>query len=268
MKISVKIKFISVFILFTLISCENEEIISPDSLFIEYTVVQAEIQPGKIFPGVRFTKTLPLGIPYDIKQAELKNITAYLVKNEVQVIPLLYFSDGLYKPKYEFYVEEGEVYELYAEQEDKLIYGKTIIPYKPEITAVRFISSENYLEADLISKFNEVYGALWILTGTSAGQSDDFFSITSESNMINQPVNVRTGTLPDEAANPNYNGQKIIQVYSFDASFRDYFYSRTSGGEITDPFIQGGGVIEWNVQGDKVIGMFVGVTPGDAINVN
>ena len=62
---------------------------------------------------------MPLGVSYNIKQAELKNVTAYLIKNEVQVIPLHYTSDGLYKSLYEFYVREGESYELVAESNKK-----------------------------------------------------------------------------------------------------------------------------------------------------
>ena len=50
------------------VNCESEEILNPDAVHIEHTVVQAEIKPGKIFPAVRFTKTLPLGVPYNIKQ--------------------------------------------------------------------------------------------------------------------------------------------------------------------------------------------------------
>ena len=74
--------------------------------------------------------------------------------------------------------------------------------------------------------------------------------------------------MPEEYRNQNYSGRRYIQVVAFDKSFRDYFYSRTSGNEINDPFIQGGGVIEWNMQGENVIGMFVGVAKGDIIQVN
>ena len=63
----------------------------------------------------------------------------------MQVIPLIYTSDGLYKPHYDFYVEEGETYELYAERDGKFIYGKTIIPYSPEINSVNYNAAGYYL---------------------------------------------------------------------------------------------------------------------------
>ncbi len=263
---SSKIIYLSFFLI--LIACESEEILNPDITFVEYTVVQAEIQSGKIFPAVRITKTLPLGISYDIKLAELKNVTAYLVKNYVQVIPLVYTNDGLYKPKYEFYVDEGDTYEIYAERDGKFIYGKTTIPFEPSVTSVNFNPSDYYFEADVVSKQNEVYGALWIVTGTPPAKADDFFSVSKASTGINQIVSVRSKSLPEEYRNQNYSGQRYIQVVAFDKSFRDYFYSRTSGNEINDPFIQGGGVIEWNMQGENVIGMFIGVAKGDIIQVN
>jgi len=256
------------FSILALASCESEEILSPEEVFVEYTVVQAEIHPNEIFPAVRITKTLPLGVPYDIQKAELKNVTAYLIKNEIQVIPLLYTSDGLYKPRYELYVQQGEIYELYAERDGKFIYGRTTIPYKPEVTAVNYNSSDYFLNADIRTKFDEVYGALWIISGYPPANADDFYTVTSPSSSTNSYITVRTSSIPEEYRAPAYSESRYIQVFTFDKSFRDYFYSRTSGQEITDPFIQGGGKVEWNMQGDKVIGMFIGVTPGDIIKVD
>jgi len=266
-----KIKSRKIFLILSvliLVACEREEILSPEVGFEEYTVVQAEIQPGKIFPYVRITKTLPLGVPYDIKQAELKNVTAYLVKNYVQVIPLVYSNDGLYMPKYELYVNEGDTYEIYAEREGKFIYGKTTIPHKPDVTAVSYNEGGYYFEANVRTESSVVYSAIWIVTGIPPAIAEDYFSVTIPSTTPNNMVAVRTSSIPEEYREPIYSGNRYIQVFSFDNSFRKYFYSRTSGQEINDPFIQGGGAVEWNMQGENVIGMFIGVTPGDVINVN
>jgi len=253
-------------LLFT--ACQSEDILTPEDTYEEFTVVQAEIIAGKYFPSVRFTKTLPLGIPYDINKAELKNVTSYLVKNEVQVIPLIYTSKGLYKPLYDFYVEEGETYELFAEYNKKFIYGKTIIPYAPEIKSVYYDGAGYFLSAEIKAKVNEVYCALWIISGNPPGMADDFYTVTTPAATSLTTVGVRTSTFPDEYRSPVYSNYRYIQVFSYDKSFRNYFYSRSSGSEINDPFIQGGGAIEWNMQGDKVIGMFVGVAIGDIVKVN
>ncbi len=251
-----------------IIGCESEELLSPEAVHVEYTVVQAEIKPDKLFPGVRFTKTLPLGVPYNIKQAELKNVSAYLIKNEVQVIPLHYTSEGLYKSLYDFYVREGESYELVAESNKKFIYAKTIIPFKPKVTNVYYNSGDFYFDADISSNLKEVYGALWIISGTPSTRANDFYSVSSPASIVNETLIVRTSSIPEEYRNPVYSDNWYIQVFAFDVTFRKYFYSRTSGQQVSDPFIQGGGAVEWNVQGDKVIGMFIGITPGDIIQVN
>jgi hypothetical protein len=252
---------------FILISCESEEIINPETGYSEYTVVQAEIRSGQIFPSVRFTRTLPLGIPYDIKQAELKDVTAYLVKNEVQVIPLIYSANGLYKPRYDFYVFEGEIYELYANWGGKFIYGKTIIPHKPVVTSVNNNVNPYFFEADIQAETNIVYAALWIVSTLPPARAEDFFSVSTPTEN-NNTVSVRTATIPEEYKSAVYAGKRYIQVLAFDQSYRKYFYSRTSGQKINDPYIQGGSAIEWNMQGENVIGMFIGVTYDETRNVN
>ena len=264
-----KIKSIcSVIFFLILISCESEEIISPEAEFEEYTVVQAEIQPDKFFPAVRFTKTLPLGIPFDIKQAELKDVTAYIVKNEIQVIPLIYSGDGLYKPRYQFLVDEGEIYELYANNEGKFIYGKTIVPYRPVVTSVNYHVNGHYLEANTLTETNVVYAALWIVSTTPPVKAEDFFSVSTPPENNNNEVSVRTAEIPEKYRSSAYAGQRYIQVFAFDQSYRKYFYSRTSGQQVNNPYVQGGGTIEWNMQGERVIGMFIGLTRDLIRNVN
>jgi len=252
-------KLIFAAFLFLLTGCESEEIISTDVVHDEYTVVQAEIQANKIFPSVRFTKTLPLGIPYTIEAAELKNVSAYIRKNEVRIIPLIYTYDGLYKPLYEFYVEEGETYELFADRDGKYIYSKTIIPYKPEILNSSYNTSEFYLNANVRSKEDEVYAALWIISAVPVVTADDYFSVSSGNPVTT--LSVRTSPLPEQYQSNAYNYSRYIQVFAFDKSFKEYFNTRTLGGEINDPFVQGGSEVSWNVQGEKVIGLFMGITP-------
>jgi hypothetical protein len=267
MKQHLKNILLAFFLLF-LAACKSEEILGPDETYEEYTVVQGVIEAGKYFPSVRFTKTLPLGIPYDIQKAELKNVTAYVVKNEVQVIPLIYTSEGLYKPLYDFYTEEGETYELFAESDGKYIYGKTIIPYTPEVSNVYYHGGDFYLAADVKTKNDEVYCALWTIFGNPYAEADDFYSVSNPSSLPNNTISVRTSAIPESYRSPSYSESRYIQVFAFDKSFRKYFYSRNSGSDINDPFIQGGGKIEWNMQGDKVIGMFIGYAASDKIKAD
>ena len=119
-------------------SCENEELLSVDSAYKELLVVQSEIIPGSIFPGVRLTKTLPLGIPYDINLSEIKDATIYIRIDSIKIIPLHYTAEGLYKPLYDLPVSSGEYYELFGERGDQTFYAKTKIPYQPNLENVFF----------------------------------------------------------------------------------------------------------------------------------
>jgi len=261
------IVLISLAFILLISGCESEEIVNVDLVYEEYTVVQAELIPGKYFPGVRFTRTLPLGVPYNIKDAEIKNITAYIRINGAQIIPLIYTEDGLYKPRYDFYIDGGDTYELIAGQGEKYIYSITKIPFKPEVTSANYDRNDYHLYANVNVQTDEVYAALWIVTVGNTIRAEDFFAVASSDNQ-NFTVRVRTSPLPEEYHSGNYSGNRGIQVYAFDKSFKDYFYTRNSSQQVNDPYIQGtGGVVEWNVQGDKVIGLFIGVTPGDIIDV-
>ncbi len=258
---------IFVIFLFLFCCCESEEIVSTELEYEEYSVVQAELVPGKYFPGVRFTRTLPLGVPYNIKDAELKNITAYIRINRIQIIPLHYNFDGLYKPLYDFYINEGDTYELFAEQDEKFIYSITKIPFKPEISSTNYDRNDFYLYAETKVNPDEVYAALWVITAGNAIRAEDFFSVSSPINQYS-PVRVRTSPIPEEYHSGAYSGLRNIQVYAFDKSYKNYFYTRNSSQQHNDPFIQGtGGAVEWNVQGDKVIGLFIGVAPGTITSV-
>ncbi len=249
-------------------SCENEQVVDVNVVHEEFTVVQSELKTDKLFPGVRFTITLPLGVPYDIKQAELKNITAYIRIDSIQVIPLHYSVDGIYNPLYEFYVESGSFYELFAQRDDTFIYAQTVIPEKPTVLSTHYSINEQYLQAAVKPYRDEVYAALWAISSTPFIKADDYFSVSVPTEFYpNSTIDVRTSPLPEEFQSPAHNDSRFIQVVSFDKSFKNYFQSRTSGQEINDPFVQGGGTAEWNVQGDKVIGMFIGVSVGELVPV-
>jgi len=267
MKYLVKILlFIS---LLVVAACENEHVVDVEATFTEYTVVQAELRADEKFPGVVFTKTLPLGVPYSIRNAEIKDITAYIRINGVQIVPIYYIREGLYNSLYEFTVNAGDTYELFAKRADTFIFGKTYIPAQPEVAQTNFNINNKSFEADVYSNENEVYAAIWKVSSVIEIKANDFFSVSvPESVFPNSTVPVRTSSIPEEYMASYYNGLRYIQVFSFDKSFKAYFKSRTSGGSIDDPFTQGGGSIEWNVQGENVIGLFIGVGVGIPVLIN
>jgi hypothetical protein len=260
---------ISLIFLSLFTGCENEEIIDSTTSYNEKLVVQSELIANSIFPGVRLTKTLPLGIPWNIQNAEVKDATLYLRKNGVQIIPLHYNTEGIYEPLNNFTLLENEVYELFGERDKQSFYAKTIIPRTPIVNSTNFNFSGKYLEAIVRSFEHEVYAAIWIITSGNNISADNFYSI-SVPEIISETstINVRSSSLPDEYLASTYNSRRAIQVFSFDHSFNDYFNTSAEGEAINNPYVKGTGNTIWNIQGNKVIGMFIGYNKSDVLIVN
>lgn len=259
-----------IFIIFPLFfSCEKEEILNANAEYTELLVMQCEIYPEFNFPGVRLTRTLPLGVVYDIKLAEIKNATMYLRINNVKIIPLHYTMNGIYKPLYDLYVNQGEVYEIFGELDEQSFYAKTVIPYTPVVQSISYDLTEHYAKAVLLSNKNECYSALWAIQDTTMIFAEDFFSVSVfQDTTIGSVVNVRSAAYTYPYRQPVYNGRRYIQLFAFDFSFEKYFKSKLSGNTINNPYVQGTSNTVWNVKGNNIIGMFIGVSKGELLFVN
>lgn len=266
-------KFISTFTLisffFIFTSCEKQELLAPDISAEEFTVIQCELSPNTPLAGVRVTKTLPLGVKYDIKIAEIKNAALYLKIDYVKIIPLHYTSDGLYKPLYEIFPHEGEYFELFGELDGKTFYSKTKIPFVPQIISTTYNLSDNYAEATEKNESDEVYSAVWAVNSNLMETGKEYFNIVAatEGSYL-QSITVRTSEFPEEYQTPYYQGRKYIQVFSFDKSFENYCKSKGTNNLDNNPYVQGTGETVWNIQGVKVIGMFIGVAKSNYIFVD
>ncbi len=260
--------FIKILILITaavLISgCDKTDIVNVDTSYQEFTVVQGELNADENFTGVTITRTLPLGVSYNINLAEIKDAAVYMRIDSVKVIPLIYSSAGRYVPSYILKPQAGETYELFAEIGDKTIYSITKIPRIPNVTSSSFNASGRFAETKVLPESGFVYGALWYANYGSSGSAPDFYSIESYSGFGTKSIVVRTQTLPNE-----YPGQNLfVRVYAFDKEYLPYFQTKSGSEPISDSFTQSSSKIDWNVRGDHVIGMFIGINKTDLIRVN
>jgi hypothetical protein len=267
-----KIIYILVFSLSLLyFGCEETEVVDVDLEYKEYTVVRAELFADSIFTGVSFTKTLPFDVIYDIKQAELKEVFAYMKVDGVQVIPLHYTAEGVYKPLYNIRIRSGTSYELFAKINAKSVYAYTYVPEAPRIDNSAFHSNE-YVDVYIASRPNECYGSVYFISPSpngSVSHSTDFHSIAEAPNSeFNDVVLSRTQDIPEQYRTDFYRSVTYFQVYSFDIIYSDYFKTRGNNEPITNSYIQGGDPIAWNVVGDNVIGMFIGKNKSSIIPVN
>lgn len=245
--------------------CEKTETLEPNSNYKEKTVVFASLKKDSLFQGVTFTRTLPLSTEYDIKKAELKDITAYLKINGIVVIPLLYTKDGIYKPNDYLMVHSGDEFELFATREGKSIYARTRIPEEPSVRMATLVG-ERYIQAEIVPKADESYAAAWYITGgslyTYSGLATDFFEVYASPENPPESVSIRTTDIPEDYREDAISGKAYLKVFSFDKGFYDYFRTRGNNQQVHNSFTQGGSQIIWNVYGDNVIGMFIGSASG------
>lgn len=247
------------------ISCENNTDVNTDIPYQEYTVINAQLIAGKAFDGVTITHTLPLGEQYDIQKAEIKDAVAYIQENGVKIIPLHYISNGLYSSLNPLAVYSGSRYEFFATVNGKSIYGETIIPDTPNVVNVSN-AGDDYLTAEISALPGEAYGASWIISKDAFYLSaNDFHSIVTADHFPSDII-IRTTDIPAPYNNSSYTNSFYIQVYAFDDAYKDYFISKANSHSIDDTFTSGGGAVAWNVYGDKVIGLFIGMAEGEKIH--
>jgi len=252
--------------MFLLLSCEKTGIVDSSLPLQNTAVVCAELNPGSTFAGVTFTKLLPVGITYDIKKAELKDVVSYIRIDNAKIIPLHYVRNGVYMPLYGLGIQAGSVYELFADWEGNTIYSSTKVPYTPVVNSVSYNSNGNSLSANVNTRADEVYGAIWVIGFTSVQANT--FPYLSVPDAGSGNVAVTTTEIPAKYFDNTYNGLRNIQVFSYDNQYTAYFNSAKVNVPLGNAFFQNGGETGWNVMGDNVIGMFIGVGKGKIINVN
>ncbi len=257
-----------IFISFLFASCENITNVDSAVAYKEYTVVNAELSAYKKFEGVRITHTLPLGVQYDIQKAEIKNALVYLLEDGKRVITLHYSAEGRYYPVEDLYPAYGTYYELFIKIDGRSIYGKTYVPESPEIVVTNN-EGNNYISAIVNAEPGEAYAAVWRIA-IGSGQPDemasDFYSVESADHFPSTLV-VRTMDISPPFNSTAYSDKYFIQVYAFDKDYKDYFISKKNSDKVTNTFTSGGGPVSWNVYGENVIGIFIGMTVGNAIRL-
>ena len=262
--------FISILISF--IGCENVSVVNPDLNYKQYIVVRAELVAGEDFAGVKLTRTQPLNQQYDSTSAAItSNVTAYLRVNRVQIIPLHHAGNGIYLASDRIRIQSGYTYELFAEVGDTAIYSFTRIPQKPIVVSTQVVK-DSLFQANVQPETNAVYGAVWEIYNSSTDQgvdsASDFQEIIQNTDVYKTaPIAVNTLALPAQYRSSNYSDLWYVRIYAYDTPYLKYFRTRNNNQPVSDVFSQGGDQVIWNVSGNNVIGMFIGVTKGDLVKV-
>ncbi|MDA3860226.1 MAG: hypothetical protein PF445_03280 [Melioribacteraceae bacterium] len=251
--------------LFLISSCLSTDVVEVEMPYDKYIVVQGTLEKDSIFSGVRFTKTLSLNEPYQIKNSELTDVTAYLLIDETITIPLHYSHEGIYLPLYPHKIKVGSVYELFAEVLDTKIYSKTIVP-----DSIVVAKSELYFDEYIISEVkvnrNYVYGSVWeAYPSYNKVTAEDFHSIVPSIEENDKYTNVRTVNVPGEYLNGSL---LYARVYAFDKFYREYFLSK--GNNQSDSLFSNVTSPNWNINSSssEVIGLFVGMAKSKPLIVS
>lgn len=258
---TVKITFMFIsFLLAT--SCENISNIGEELVYEELLIVNGQISGGDLNPEISFTKTLPLNEEFDIKKAELKDVTAYIKTEDKVIYPLEYKSDGIYKSKYKLEIISGKNYELFALVNDTRINGMTKAPAIPNIFKAELINDR--ISCEIIPQNDEVYSCVYVLTSNQYGnpqvlfREKEFFSVEGPFNEQTGLISIKSGTVPLEYQRRSNEYSLAVEVYAWDKSYKKYFETKNNNKPIDDVFSQGGGAINWNITGENVIGLFIG----------
>jgi hypothetical protein len=262
---------ILIFIPLLLLSCDDVSVVNPQLTTKQYIVVRSELKAWTNFDGVSFTKTLPIEEAYDTNKAYLKNVIAYLKINDILIIPLHYQQGGVYKPYGNVFLKSGDKVELYADASGTSIYGKTKIPNQPTVTSSSY--SSKHIDVSIKSNPDEVYGAVWVIINPSTNSlidmGTDFLEIINSSYDKSLPTtSVRTMDMPDQYISDGYKDYRFVRAYAFDQSYLKYFNTRKNNQPVSNAFVQGGDQIVWNVQGNNVIGLFIGSSSSSYVKTN
>ncbi|MFC2133127.1 hypothetical protein ACFLTH_00800 [Bacteroidota bacterium] len=246
-----------------LFACEDTSVLEINVEESNYITIHAELIGGEEFKGVRITKPLPFDQDYDIEEAKLTDIIAYIQIDGAQVIPLHHTAEGIYRPLYELIINPGSTYELYARVGPRKIYSITKVPEVPVVNKA-VIQNDFSLTATVLSEPNVVYGATWvIIIDTMTIVADNFQEINEDNE--NYLLTVNTQVIPENLRQFSLSSTRFVKVYAFDRPYIDFFNTRENNQPLDDYFTQGGGPVAWNVYGENVIGMFIGVTPSPLV---
>ena len=249
--------------LISLFGCEDTSVLEINVEESDYITIHAELIGGEEFKGVTITKPLPFDRDYDIEEAKLTDIIAYIQIDGAQVIPLHHTVEGIYRPLYELIIDPGSTYELFARVGPRKIYSITKVPDVPVVNKA-VIQNDHSFTATVLSEPNVVYGATWvILIDTMAVVADNFKEINEDNE--NTLLTVNTQAIPQNLLPYVLSNTRFVKVYAFDRPYIDYFNTRENNQPLDDYFTQGGGPVAWNVYGENVIGMFIGVTASPLI---
>jgi hypothetical protein len=121
----------------------------------------------------------------------------------------------------------------------------------------------SYFTTEVLADQTEAFAATWIIAfseNSITAEADDFYEVKTTESDIPVTTLVRTTDLPDQYRQYQYHDRYYVRVYSFDKQYKEYFETKNGNKAIENIFAQGASTVNWNIEGDKTIGLFIGFT--------
>lgn len=255
------LKLIVLLILF--ISCEEISIIEEDIPYEELYVINGQVVGNTRDVEVTITKSFPIEMNVERGDVEIDSLVVFIIAENQGVWALKSDEDGNYNPIEEVIVDVGATYELYIVfNNEKRIFTSTYVPPTPEVEEI--LIEDRFITCKVMPAENTVYGCKYHITSLRDGNKffneTIFYELTNRLENIEQAVSFRTSNLPDEYLSEPDEYSVSVEIFAFDEVYKDYYETRENNKPIENIFSEGGGSVFWNVEGENVIGMFIGYT--------
>ncbi len=262
-----------------LFSCV-EVIENPNLPFEERIVVYGILEPN-VPLELFINKTIPALTEYPsfsiLRDANVQ------IESEGRIY-VLYVKDSVYPNIVESFftsdeliIQEGKTYNLTVNWRGKTVKSTTHIPPKPIATSV-WNSDTSNSDLAFMQAFRTNISAKNVPNGIIMGILADKDTIKPFNDLffIDNPYELMDYNLSQDSTiisfsrgfdDPFYNSYPYARLIAFDPAFLLYY--RTLDGRNNNDGIFGGGGRNpiWNVTGDG-LGLFLGVNPGYAVNIN
>ena len=254
--------------------------VAPDDVpYVERMVVYGVITAGEPADSIRFTRTLPLNVPYDPAAAELTGVVA-TIEVGGNSYPLRHIGHGFYNAE-GLTVAAGQRYTLRATWKGLAVHASTTTPIPPVVDSLSLVKGDEFYDFSTEYDFSifaiwayvrPVQGSAYSITYNLRDTVNDIrylsfydyvqdiwhWSDTTQSGRV--VVKTSDAFLSPEGDNV-FSGS--VTVTAWDQAYYDY-YRTYYYGNYDDLFGSSQRTINWNIEGDG-IGLFIGQSRKDVV---
>ncbi|KXK56554.1 MAG: hypothetical protein UZ07_CHB004001391 [Chlorobi bacterium OLB7] len=249
--------------------------VAPDDVpYVERMVVYGVITAGEPADSIRFTRTLPLNVPYDPAAAELTDVVA-TIEAGGNSYPLRHIGHGFYNAE-GLTVAAGQRYTLRATWKGLAVHASTTTPIPPVVDSLTMVKGEvfehDFSTFAIWAYVRPVQGSAYSITYNLRDTVNDIH-YTSHYDYVNDVWHWRDTTASGYLIAKTYDNflspgndnvfKGSVTAVAWDEPYYDYYRTYYYGND-DDLFGSSQRTINWNIEGDG-IGLFIGQSRKDVV---